>query len=152
MIQIFTTLLTFVLIVISVLLVFIILMQRSGGSGGLGTAFGSGLAESAFGTETGNILSRLTHIFAGIFFVASLILYLLYMIRIGEQGEEAPLPEAMASETLPLPEEATAQQPAPGIPESLPSAEAPAPGFPESSAPEETPPAAEQPPENKPAP
>ena len=87
MASILITIFTFVLIIISIFMILIVLMQRSSSSGGLGAAFGGGLAESAFGTDTGNILTKTTVYSAIAFFIISFGLYLGYMSMLGEQSD-----------------------------------------------------------------
>lgn len=71
---------TVLLILASLLMVLMILMQRPRSDSGLGAALGGGgAAESAFGAETSNILSRSTIYCAIFFFVASFALYLGHM-------------------------------------------------------------------------
>ena len=89
MITIISTLLTFLLIIVCVFLVFVILLQRSSSDGGLGTAFGGGIAESTFGADTGNILTKATIYAAVLFFVLSLGLYLIHMTKAGVKQEDA---------------------------------------------------------------
>lgn len=76
------TLFTFVLILISLLLILVVLMQRASSSGGMGAAFGGGMAEQTFGAETGNILTKATIWTAIAFFVISLGLYLGHMANV----------------------------------------------------------------------
>ncbi len=64
----------------SVLLIALILMQRSK-SEGLGTAFGGGMGESLFGSRAGNVLSKMTVILGIVFLVNTLILGILYTAR-----------------------------------------------------------------------
>lgn len=98
MLNIVISFLTFVLILVSLFLVLVILMQRGSSSGGMGAAFGGGVAESAFGAETTNILTKATKWAAVAFFILSLVLYLLY---IGNQdqgdGVEDALPEMLTA-------------------------------------------------------
>lgn len=98
MLNIVISFLTFVLILVSLFLVLVILMQRGSSSGGMGAAFGGGVAESAFGAETTNILTKATKWAAVAFFILSLVLYLLY---IGNQdkgvGVEDALPEMVTA-------------------------------------------------------
>ena len=63
--------LTVLFFVVSVLLMLIVLLQP-GGSGGLG--FLGGGSQSAFGTKTGNIMTRFTTILAALFLVVSFVL------------------------------------------------------------------------------
>ncbi|MCC5842039.1 MAG: preprotein translocase subunit SecG [Opitutales bacterium] len=99
MVNILITFLTFVLILVSIFMVLVILMQRASANAGLGSAFGGGAAESAFGAETTNILTRLTRWSAFAFFGISLVLYVLWLERSSEarRGEDAVLP------TMPIP-------------------------------------------------
>lgn len=66
---------TFVLVVLSALLILVVLAQKSK-DGGMGAALGGGMTEATFGAETGNVLSRLTIKASIAFFVISLGLYL----------------------------------------------------------------------------
>ena len=79
MLVILITLLTFVLILVSLFLLLVILMQRASSSGGMGSAFGGGVADSAFGTDTTNVLVKATKWASFAFFIISLTLYLLFM-------------------------------------------------------------------------
>lgn len=87
MLSIFITFLTFVLILISIFMVLVILMQRANANAGMGAAFGGGAAESAFGAETSNILTKATRYCAFAFFGIALVLYILYL------KQTAPVPE-----------------------------------------------------------
>jgi preprotein translocase subunit SecG len=64
-------------ILISLLIIFIVLMQRPK-SEGLGAAFGGGMTENLFGAQTSNVLANFTRWLGGIFFVLTLILSILY--------------------------------------------------------------------------
>ncbi len=92
MLNIIISLLTFILILVSLFLVLVILMQRANSNAGMGSAFGGGVTESAFGTETTNVLVKATKWASAAFFVISLTLFLLYMSRVGQQ-EKAPVDE-----------------------------------------------------------
>ena len=82
------SLLTLALLLISGFIVLIVLMQRTSQSGGMGAALGGGAAESAFGADTNNVLTKGT--FYGIiaFFVVALGLYLVYQGRAADKIEE----------------------------------------------------------------
>jgi len=69
-------LVTVVLVLTCLFMVLVILMQRAKSDGGVGAALGGGMAESAFGGETGNVLSRATTGAAILFFVLAFGLYL----------------------------------------------------------------------------
>lgn len=114
MLNIIISLLTFVLILISLFMVLVILMQRANTNAGMGSAFGGGVAESAFGTETTNVLVRATKWSAAAFFVIALVLFLLYLGRASQEmkaaGDQLPdipvvqetVPEQPAAEAQPV--------------------------------------------------
>ncbi|MEX0323381.1 MAG: preprotein translocase subunit SecG [Puniceicoccaceae bacterium] len=81
MLEIIISFLTFVLLLVSLFLVLVILMQRANSNAGMGSAFGGGVTESAFGAETTNVLVRATKWGAFAFFILALILFLLYMSK-----------------------------------------------------------------------
>lgn len=91
MLNILISFLTFVLILISLFMVLVILMQRGSSNAGMGSAFGGGAAESAFGAETTNVLTKATKWSAVSFFVIALALYLLYMSRESVPAEAGEL-------------------------------------------------------------
>jgi preprotein translocase subunit SecG len=66
-----------VFVVVCILLVLIILMQRPK-SEGLGAAFGASVTENIFGAQTTNVLTKITAWLAGIFFVLTFALAVLY--------------------------------------------------------------------------
>lgn len=68
---------TFLYIVITFLLIFIILLQ-TGRGGGIAAAFGGATVENIFGSTKGNVLTRGTIILAALFFIFSIVL-----VRIG---------------------------------------------------------------------
>jgi preprotein translocase subunit SecG len=67
---------TAVLIITSIVIIFLVLMQKAKSDGGMGAAMGGGMAEATFGADTGNVLSRGTINAAIVFFVLSFALYL----------------------------------------------------------------------------
>ena len=81
----FISILTLVLILISFFVIMIVLMQRTSQSGGMGAALGGGAAESAFGSETNNILTKGTIYGIIAFFVVALGLYLMYQGQLSER-------------------------------------------------------------------
>jgi preprotein translocase subunit SecG len=65
---------------VAVLMTLIILMQRPK-SEGLGAAFGGGVTENIFGAQTTNVLVKFTGWLAGIFFMLTFVLGVLYAQR-----------------------------------------------------------------------
>jgi preprotein translocase subunit SecG len=108
MLDIIINLLTFVLILISLFLILVILMQRASSNAGMGSAFGGGVAESAFGTETTNVLVKATKWSAMAFFLIALTLFLLYMNRVGnaEKAVTDELPDIAVTQEESIPVEA----------------------------------------------
>ena len=64
-------------VLVAALMVFVILMQRPK-SEGLGAAFGGGVTENIFGAQTTNVLVKFTTWLAGMFFVLTFALSVLY--------------------------------------------------------------------------
>lgn len=85
------SLLTLVLLLISAFVILIVLMQRTSQSGGMGAALGGGAAESAFGSETNNILTKGTVYGIIAFFLVALGLYLLYQSQAADQVKEVDM-------------------------------------------------------------
>lgn len=138
------TILTYLLIVVeaivSFMLIGIILIQKTK-SQGMGLAFGSGMGESLFGAQMGNVLTKTTVVLAIIFLVNTT---LLAMIGAGRRAasvtdsvtETVPPPAAMpASPPPPMPDAPPMQppvveavpSPVPQVPVTDLSADAPAP-------------------------
>lgn len=104
MLNILITFLTFLLILVSLFMVLVVLMQRANSNAGLGSAFGGGMAESAFGAETTSVLVRMTKWSAAAFFLISLSLYLLYMAQAGVEEAPEELPDIPAQSAPAIPE------------------------------------------------
>jgi|HubBroStandDraft_2_1064218.scaffolds.fasta_scaffold226294_2 preprotein translocase subunit SecG len=68
--------LTVILIFVSLFLILLVLAQPAKSDGGMGSALGGGMAESAFGGSHGTVTSKLTIKAAIVFFVLSFALYL----------------------------------------------------------------------------
>jgi preprotein translocase subunit SecG len=66
-----------IFVIVSLLLIFIVLMQRPK-SEGLGAAFGGGMTENLFGAQTTNVLANFTRWLGGLFFFLALLLSVLY--------------------------------------------------------------------------
>lgn len=95
------SLLTLVLLLISAFIILIILMQRTSQNGGMGAALGGGAAESAFGSETNNILTKGTIYGTIAFFLVSLGLYLLYQSDVSQQPETIDVKNLVSAEAEP---------------------------------------------------
>lgn len=74
---------TFILVLVCILLVLVILMQRPSANAGMGASLGGGMAEGAFGGETGNVLTKMTVKLTVLYFVISTGLYLGYIYTTG---------------------------------------------------------------------
>jgi preprotein translocase subunit SecG len=128
-------------VIVCVLLLLIVLMQRPR-SEGLGTAFGSAVTDTLFGSSTGNVLTKITTWLGIIFFATTLSLAYLYSHQrtkgtgIAEEikKEEAavqPTPDvpsgeaatpAEGSEAAPATEGANAAAPTNAAPPAAPAA------------------------------
>jgi preprotein translocase subunit SecG len=75
--QILINFLLAIYVLVALLMLLVILMQRPK-SEGLGAAFGGGVTENIFGAQTTNVLVKFTAWLAGIFFVLTFILSVLY--------------------------------------------------------------------------
>jgi len=104
------SILTFVLVLVSLFLILVVLMQKAKADGGV-AAMGGGMAESTFGAETGNVLSKATINAAIAFFVISFALYLAHIYQSKHrETADGKLPNVTAPAT-PAPQPAT---PTPG--------------------------------------
>ena len=97
---------------VAVLMTLVILMQRPK-SEGLGAAFGGGVTENIFGAQTTNVLTKFTGWLAGIFFILTFVLGILYAKR--SASDTSLHRELMAMPTV---------APAAGSPGSTPAASA----------------------------
>jgi preprotein translocase subunit SecG len=111
---------TFVLILISLFLILVVLAQKAKSDGGMGAAMGGGMAEAAFGAETGNVLSKATINAAIAFFLLSFMVYLgqVYQHKHGATSAGA-LPNIPISTLPPAPLPTLPQT---GAPTSAPAA------------------------------
>ena len=92
------SLLTLVLLLISAFVILIVLMQKTSQSGGMGAALGGGAAESAFGSDTNNILTKGTVYGIIAFFLVALGLYLLYQAQSTSATTEVDMNTLITSE------------------------------------------------------
>jgi preprotein translocase subunit SecG len=108
---------------VAVLMTLVILMQRPK-SEGLGAAFGGGVTENIFGAQTTNVLVKFTGWLAGIFFVLTFALGVLYAQRGSSDsalhkelmGMPAPAATATASPAVPAGSAAASTAPVAGSP------------------------------------
>jgi preprotein translocase subunit SecG len=102
-----------IFVLVALLMVLVILMQRPK-SEGLGAAFGGAVTENIFGAQTTNVLVKFTAWLAGIFFVLTLVLSILYAHR--STADSAFRRELMKSQAAPQtsPAPTAAPQPSPG--------------------------------------
>jgi preprotein translocase subunit SecG len=112
-------LLRIVEVLVCLLLIGVILLQRTKGSGA-GVSFGGGMAESVFGAQMGNVLTKATVILGIVFLVNTIFLSILAAKQSGQadgslMGNEAPAPVAAP---------ATAGRESPAAPEGTPAAAA----------------------------
>jgi len=123
----------FFLIIVSLFLILVVLMQRANSDGGLGTAFGSGITESAFGTEAGNVMTKITKYTFIVFFVTGFILYLVILSQhthkaqaaqsLFDEEAAAEAKRAAAAQTTAAPAEAPANNVAPAPTPAAPANE-----------------------------
>ena len=114
-----------VLFLVCLLVVLIILMQRPSANAGMGSALGGGAAESVFGGESANVLSKMTTTLTVILFILSFGLYLGFVAR--EKKTPSAIAPAAATATKPaspeVPAATTATTPAATAP-TVPAAPA----------------------------
>ncbi|HZP60015.1 MAG TPA: preprotein translocase subunit SecG [Opitutaceae bacterium] len=139
--------LTVILILVALFLILVVLMQPAKSDGGMGAAMGGGMAESAFGGETSNVLTRATIKAAIAFFVLSFLLFLgnVYQRQRatapGGTLPNIPVPATAPSSTMPPPtgnqaevlkqlQQQMVKQPAPAATAPTTPAPAPAPAAP----------------------
>jgi preprotein translocase subunit SecG len=119
------------LFLVCILVVLVILMQRPSANAGMGSALGGGAAETVFGGESANVLSKMTTTLTVILFVLSFGLYLGFVAR------EKPVSKALdAKATAPVTAPAapaSAAPAAPKAPAATPTAPAPAAAKPQST-------------------
>jgi preprotein translocase subunit SecG len=101
------------LFLVCILVVLVILMQRPSANAGMGSALGGGAAETVFGGESANVLSKMTTTLTVILFILSFGLYLGFVAR------EKTAPKALdAKATAPVAAPAAPAATAPAAPAS----------------------------------
>jgi preprotein translocase subunit SecG len=121
-----------VLFLVCLLVVLIILMQRPSANAGMGSALGGGAAESVFGGESANVLSKMTTTLTVILFILSFGLYLGFVAR-EKKAATAIAPAAVTATKPATPEAPAATTPAAT---SATTPTAPTPAAPAAKAPE----------------
>jgi preprotein translocase subunit SecG len=135
-------------VLVALLMLLVILMQRPK-SEGLGAAFGGGVTENIFGAQTTNVLVKFTAWLAGIFFILTFVLSILYAHQSAgdkslrrellKQQTGAPAPNATDVQPSPVsspaPDSGAGVVPAGSVP---PAATSPAPAASASTAPSPT--------------
>src|SRR5579883_2840368 len=118
---------TVLLIFVSLFLIAVVLAQRASSDAGMGAAMGGGMAEAAFGAETGNVLTKTTINLSIAFFVLSFLVYLgnVYQHKHAARGGALPTLTGPALPALPAALPPTSA-PASALPAAAPSATAPA--------------------------
>jgi preprotein translocase subunit SecG len=115
-------LLVFIEIVTAVLLVAIILLQKTKDEG-LGLAFGAGVGETLFGSRAGNVLTKITIGLAVIFLVDTLMLGYIAAGKISTGSVTDQLPMERSAPTQPGPVGGLPAMPSPsGAPVQAPIA------------------------------
>jgi preprotein translocase subunit SecG len=112
------TIFSVILCFVSIVLIFLVLMQKAKSDGGV-AAMGGGVAESTFGAETGNVLSKGTINAAIAFFILSFGLYLgnVYLSKHrGTAEDKLPTVVAPVSPAKPAAQPATLPSSAPQKP------------------------------------
>jgi preprotein translocase subunit SecG len=91
-------------VLVSAIMVLVILMQRPK-SEGLGAAFGGGVTENIFGAQTTNVLVKFTTWMAGLFFLLTFGLSILYAHRstAGSSFRRELMKQQAAPQTSPAP-------------------------------------------------
>jgi preprotein translocase subunit SecG len=101
------------LFLVCILVVLVILMQRPSANAGMGSALGGGAAETVFGGESANVLSKMTTTLTVILFILSFGLYLGFVAR------EKPVSKALdAKATAPVAAPAAPAATAPAAPKA----------------------------------
>lgn len=115
-------------VIVCLLLIGVILMQRSKGEGAVGLSFGGGMGEALFGAQMGNVLTRATVILGFIFLTNTLVLSILSARKEGRslmhgvsQPAAAQLPSDFG-EMPAMPTAPTTETPAPAAPAAMPVA------------------------------
>ena len=110
------------LILVCIIGVLVILMQRPSANAGMGAALGGGAAETVFGGDSANVLTKMTSILTLLLFVLSFGLYLAFISNehraestldkvAAPSTQEPPAPIAVNPEPVPVVDTKTPAQP-----------------------------------------
>jgi preprotein translocase subunit SecG len=102
----FANLVSVVFVICAVILVLIVLMQKGKG-GGLSAAFGGGMASGLLGSKTGDFLTWITIVMAGVFLTLAVLMAKFYKPTISNFGEGMP----QQTQQMPTQEQPTQQPP-----------------------------------------
>jgi preprotein translocase subunit SecG len=103
----FANLIAIVFVICAVLLMLIVLIQKGKG-GGLGAAFGGGLASGILGSKTGDFLTWVTVAMAGVFLALAIVMAKFYKPGISDFGasqsqptQQVPIQKPQVQQELP---------------------------------------------------
>lgn len=105
----FMNIVAILFVICAVVLILIVLIQKGRG-GGLGAAFGGGLASGILGSKTGDVLTWITIATVGVFLTLAVVMAKFYKPTIRGSGTGRP----QATRQLP------SQQEPPSVPPSIP--------------------------------
>jgi len=83
----------FLFILCSVVLILVVLIQKGRG-GGLSGALGGGVASNILGSKTGDFLTWLTIVVAGLFLTLAVLMAKFYKPSVSNFGESAPVQQS----------------------------------------------------------
>ncbi len=110
------------LILTCIIGVLVILMQRPSANAGMGAALGGGAAESVFGGDSANVLTKVTAFLILILFVLSFGLYLAFIAN--ERRTESTLDKVATPSTQEAPPPVPVNPPASNVDPKAPAAPA----------------------------
>jgi preprotein translocase subunit SecG len=114
-------------VLVSILLIGVILLQRTKSQGAGGLAFGVGMGEQIFGTQAGNVLTKTTIVLGVVFLVNTAALSVIYASGQGQRSVVDSVPTSTAMpKPLAAPPQGAPAQPAPPAPVEVPAVPAPA--------------------------
>lgn len=88
-----------VLFIICCLALILIILMQKGRGGGLSGAFGGAMASGILGSKTGDFLTWVTIVLAGVFLTLAVVMAKFYKPDVSEYGEEAPTSQQLPAGT-----------------------------------------------------